>query len=175
MIWIEIDILFQIAEIIEGFKNMARLDEIARMLSAAESLIPWGKRMAGAADAIAANVSADPAHSAGVEAAILKQAAEPFGIVVSHLVAIRNRINADATMPKVLGATGRQALGELSFYEYFKPGDPFSPTEIISVTETCRRLFPALMLIGRWAVATYGPDRDSKKSTALRKQLESGG
>jgi hypothetical protein len=173
LIWIEIDILFQIADIIEGFKNMARLEKIARMLTAAESLIPWGKRMAGAADAIAANVSADPAHRAGVEEAILKQAAEPFGIVVSHLVAIRAAINGEANLPNALGATGRQALSELSFYEYFKPGDPFSPAEIISVTELCRRLFPALARAGRWAAATYGPNRDSKESKALRKQLES--
>ena len=113
LVWIEIDLLFQVAEIIEGFQNMARLEQIARLLRVAESLIPWGKRMAGAADAVAANTSADPAHQAGVEAAILKQAAEPFGIVVSRLVAIRNQITADATMHKVIGAAGRQALGEL--------------------------------------------------------------
>lgn len=128
--------------------------------------------MAGAADAIAANESADPAHRAGVEEAILKQAAEPFGIVVSHLVAIRDYINGDANLPKALGVSGRQALSELAYYEYFKPGDPFSPAEIMSVTELCQRLFPALARIGRWAAATYGPNRDSKESKALRKQLE---
>jgi hypothetical protein len=172
LVWIEIDLLFQVAEIIEGFQNMARLEQIARLLRIAESLIPWGKRMAGAADAVAANTSADPAHQAGVEAAILKQAAEPFGIVVSRLVAIRDQITADTALHRAIGAAGRQALSELSYYEYFKPGDPFSPTEIMRVTELCRRLFPALARMGRWAAATYGPTRDSAESKALRKELE---
>lgn len=171
-VWIAIDTVFVVADIIAGFRNARELDEVAAILRHAASVIPHGKRMAGAADALTAVHTSDPAHAAGVEEEIRRLAQEPFGIVVKHLLGIRASLGSHAALLPILGAKGQQALSRLSYYEHWRPGDPLSPSEILGMTELCQDLYPALLRAGAWALYTYGPDADTEEAKAARRKLE---
>ena len=155
VIWATIEALAMASDNIKGFKKLQQLDKIRRFLEAAASLVPWGKRMAGIADAWEQLENEDFDRAFALQDDFLRRAKEPYRIVVSHMIDIGDALRS-AEFSAQIGSRETAALDRLAPYRY-RNVDEFGPGDMREITDICFVLFTAMQRIGADAVKRYGP------------------
>ena len=155
VVWVTIEALAMASDNIKGFKKLQQLDKIRRFLEAAASLVPWGKRMAGVADAWEQLENEDFDRAFALKDDFLRRAKEPYSIVVSHMIDIGDVLRS-AEFAAQIGSKETAALDRLAMYRY-RNVDEFGPGDMREITDICFVLFTAMKRIGANAVKRYGP------------------
>jgi hypothetical protein len=153
--WATIEALAMASDNIKGFKKLQQLDKIRRFLEAAASLVPWGKRMAGVADAWEQLENEDFDRAFALTDDFLRRAKEPYRIVVSHMINIGDALRS-AEFSAQIGSKETAALDRLAMYRD-RNLDEFGPGDMRAITDICLVLFTAMQRIGADAVKRYGP------------------
>ena len=155
VVWATIEAIAIAADNIRGFERLKHLDEIKKVIDNAESLVPWGKRMAGVGDAWEQLMYSDPDRAQALADDFLARAREPFGIVVSHMLAVAPLFGR-AEFLSVVTDADRAAIADLERYR-FTDLTQFAPGDLRSVTDDCMVLFRGLQRMGADAVKRLGP------------------
>jgi hypothetical protein len=174
VVWITIEAIFDIAEISAWGRRQEAIAEIARPLRVAASLIPWGKRMAGVADALLESDSDDPGHRAAIEERLIQYGTEPFNTVLRGMLGVQTWIGRRPELEPVMGPQAMAALKQLDVMQYRGPSDPVSPWDIQTLSDLCGPIFAGLQRVGLWAVSKYGDRRETKDAKARLRALEAG-
>jgi hypothetical protein len=155
VIWATLEAIGMASDNIKGFKRLQRLEEISRFLTTAASLVPWGKRMAGVADAWEQLAAEDPDRAFALNDDFLDRARQPYAVVVKGMLQIGSAMRGGDFSAEV-GAKERAALATLEGYR-MRGTDEFAPGDMRAVTEVCIVLFASLQRSGAAAVRLYGP------------------
>jgi hypothetical protein len=155
VVWATIEALAIASDTIKGFKKLQQLDKIRRFLEAVVKLAPWGKRMAGVADAWEQLENEDFDRAFALKDDFMQRAKEPYRIVVSHMIDIGDALRS-AEFSTQIGSTETAALDRLARYRY-RNLDEFGPGDMREITDIVFVLFTAMRRIGKDAVKRYGP------------------
>jgi hypothetical protein len=175
VLWVTIETIFDIAQLSAWGRRQRALEEIARPLRGAASLIPWGRRMAGVADALLENDSSDPAHRAALEEQLIARGTEPYNIVLRGLHGVQTLVDRRPELGRVMGPEARAALAQLASLRYRDSSDPVSPWDIQMLSELARPIFSGLQRVSVWAMARYGNESETEAARARVRELEAGG
>jgi hypothetical protein len=154
VVWGVLEAIAMAAEAVRNFERQRRLDAIRAFLDRAESLLPWGKRMAGVSDAWEQLETEDPRKADALTASFLQRAGEPYRIVVSNMLEVGAALRS-AEFDEEVGVPEKQALDELDMYQYRELAE-FGPGDMREITKICVVLFTAMQRIGADAVKRYG-------------------
>ncbi len=172
VVWITMETLFDIAELSAWGRRQQAIEEIARPLRGASSLIPWGKRMGGVADALLRIETTEPGHRAALEERLLASSSEAFDIVLDGMLGVATFIQRRPDLAPVMGPEASAALEHLELMRY-RSGD-VGPGDIQMLTELCVPIFVGLQRVGQWAIAKYGEARERPEMRARVRALGAG-
>ena len=142
---------------IKGFKKLQQLDKIRRFLEAAASLVPWGKRMAGVADAWEQLENEDFDRAFALKDDFLSRAKEPYSIAANDMIDIIGDVLRSAEFAAQIGSKETAALDPLADAP-LPQCRRVGPGDMREITDICFVLFTAMKRIGADAVKRYGPD-----------------
>jgi hypothetical protein len=154
VVWGTLEAIAMAAEAVRNFERQRRLDAIRGFLDRAESLLPWGKRMAGVSDAWEKLEAEDPQKADALKDSFLQRASESYRIVVSNMLEVGAALRS-AEFIEEIGVPEKQVLDELDLYQYRELAE-FGPGDMREITKICVVLFTAMQRIGADAIKRYG-------------------